>query len=239
MPVSAREAACGDGMSFVLLILSGVAIGFFAAIPIGPVNLICIRRTLQFGSFYGFASGLGAALGDGMFASITGFGFTAVAQLIAGFSTILQLAGGGFLLVFGIRTFYTPPPPSFEERLAAAAAAGDSGVSAKEAPKLARAAASTFMLTVSNPATLFGFTALFAGLGGLAGDHPSFFAASFVVLGVFGGSALWWLTLTTIVGLLHARIDDGIIRLINEVSGFLVAAFGVTILLHLVIERFF
>ncbi|MGA7675587.1 MAG: LysE family transporter [Rhizomicrobium sp.] len=214
-------------MNYIVLIVSGVLIGFFAALPIGPVNLICIRRTLQCGSFHGFVSGLGAALGDGLFASITGFGFTAVAQLIVGFSTALQLIGGLLLLSFGIRTFYTPPPLRFDERLAA----NENGTSS-----YVRAMASTFVLTITNPATLFGFTALFAGLGGLAGDNPSFFSASFVVLGVFGGSTLWWLTLTTVVGLLHARINDGVVRLINEISGTMVALFGVVVLGHLVLH---
>ncbi|HEY0281551.1 MAG TPA: LysE family transporter [Rhizomicrobium sp.] len=211
-------------MNYVVLVVSGVLIGFFVALPIGPVNLICIRRTLQCGSFHGFVSGLGAVLGDGLFASITGFGLTAVAQLIVGFSTALQLFGGLLLLSFGVRTFFTPPP-RFDERLAA----NENGASSH-----VRAMASTFVLTVTNPATLFGFTALFAGLSGLAGDNPSFLAASFVVLGVFCGSTLWWLTLTTGVGLLHARISDHTVRVINEISGAVVAMFGVVILGHLV-----
>jgi threonine/homoserine/homoserine lactone efflux protein len=214
-------------MNYIVLIVSGVLIGFFVALPIGPVNLICIRRTLRCGSFHGFVSGLGAALGDGLFAAITGFGFTAVAQLIVGFSTALQLIGGLLLLSFGIRTFFAPPPPRFDERLAA----NENGTSSH-----VRAMASTFALTISNPATLFGFTALFAGLGGLAGENPSFFAAAFVVLGVFCGSTLWWLTLTTVVGLLHARINDRTVRVINEISGGLFALFGVTVLGHLVVQ---
>lgn len=213
-------------VGYVLLAVSGMVLGYFAAIPIGPVNLICIRRTLHYGSFYGFISGLGAAFGDGIFASITAFGFTALAQLIVGYSFPLQLCGGMFLLIFGVSTFFAPPPPKLNERLNAPAKSQPSSH--------ARAVVSTLMLTVSNPATLVAYTALIAGVGVFANTpHPSFFAASFVVLGVFLGSALWWLTLTTVVGLLHARINDRVIRRINEVSGFLVAAFGVAVLLHL------
>jgi threonine/homoserine/homoserine lactone efflux protein len=217
-------------MNYISIVVSGAVLGYFAAIPIGPVNLICIRRTLHFGSYFGFISGLGAAFGDAMFASITAFGFTALAQLIVGYSNALQLIGGIFLMVFGISTFLAPPPPSFEERLAAPV---------KSAPSQARAIASTFMLTVSNPATLFAYTALIAGLGGLVGEKPSFFSASFVVMGVFCGSALWWLTLTTIVGLLHARINDRVVRRINEGSGLLIASFGVAVLAHLAGVQFY
>ena len=213
-------------MNYIALIMTGVLFGFFAALPIGPVNLICIRRTLQSGSFNGFVSGLGAALGDGLFACITGFGFTALIQLIVGYRDLLQLVGGLLLLFFGIRTFYSPPP-RFDEKLAA----NENGTSS-----YVRAMASTFALTISNPATLFGFTAFFTTLGGLAGGNLSFFSASFVVLGVYGGSTLWWLTLTTVVGLLHARISDRIIRLINEVSGAMIALFGVVVLGHLVVH---
>ena len=215
-------------MNYVYLILFGVAIGLVAAVPIGPVNLICIRRSLQFGSFHGFVSGLGAALGDGLFAVVTGFGLTAVAHLIEGFSTALQLVGGLLLLSFGIRTFFAAPTARFDLRDAANDNVKSSMLSSM---------ASTFALTISNPATLIAFTALFAGLGGLAGDAPSYFSAAFVVAGVFAGSATWWLVLTTVVGLLHARIDDRVMRLINRVSGLAVTAFGVAVLFHLILER--
>ena len=214
-------------MSDILLIIPGMVIGFIVAFPIGPVNLICIRRTLQFGFWTGFISGLGAALGDGLYAAITGFGLTAVSQLIQGFSTILQLVGGILLLSFGIHTYNAKPVPRVDIKLSTA----ENGKST-----VARTIASTFALTISNPATLMGFTAIFAGLGGLAGDRPSFLAAAFVVSGVFAGSTLWWLTLTTVVGLLHARIDEWVGRVINKVSGLLVAAFGLTVLGHLLIE---
>lgn len=211
-------------MNLFTIIISGVTIGFVTAIPVGPVNLICIRRTLHYGWLFGFLSSLGAALGDAIFASITAFGLTAVAQLIEGNSTTLQLVGGIFLLIFGIRTFLAPPPPSFEERL---------NSTANDSPALPRSIASTFMLTISNPATLLSYTLIVAGVGGLAGDQPSFVTAAFIVLGVFCGSALWWLTEAMIVGLLHARINDRTVRVINEVSGILMMVFGVVVLAHL------
>lgn len=210
-------------LSHVLMLGPGIAIGLIVAAPIGPVNLICIRRTLQYGFLNGFLSGLGAALGDGMFAIVTGFGLTAISQWIEGLSTALQLAGGLLLLCFGLYTYFSKPP----SRLDAKTEASD-----KSARTLVRAMASTFALTITNPATLLGFTAMFTGLGGLAGDDPSFFAAAFVVGGVILGSSLWWLILTSVVGLLHARIDDRVMLIINHGSGLMVAAFGIAVLAH-------
>jgi threonine/homoserine/homoserine lactone efflux protein len=212
-----------SGLSNVLLIFPGILIGLFAAAPIGPVNLICIRRTLQFGFLNGFLSGLGAAMGDGLFAVVTGFGLTAISQWITGLSAPLQVAGGMLLLCFGLYTYLSKPP----KRLDPATEASD-----KSSRTLIRAMASTFALTIANPATLLGFTAMFTGFSGLSGDHPSFFSAAFVVGGVLMGSALWWLILTTVVGLLHARIDDRVMLVINHGSGLVVAAFGIAVLAH-------
>jgi threonine/homoserine/homoserine lactone efflux protein len=210
-------------LSHAYLLGPGIIIGLIVAAPIGPVNLICIRRTLLYGSLNGFVSGLGAALGDGVFAIVTGFGLTAIAQLIEGFSTALQLAGGILLVCFGLYTYVAQPPKPFDPNCE---------TKEKGASTLARAMASTFALTITNPATLLGFTAMFTGLGGLTGDDPSFFSAAFVVGGVILGSTLWWLILTTFVGRLHARIDDKIMRIINHGSGLLVAAFGIAVLGH-------
>jgi threonine/homoserine/homoserine lactone efflux protein len=216
-------------LSHVLLIFPGIAIGLIAAAPIGPVNLICIRRTLKYGMLNGFLSGMGAALGDGLFAIITGFGLTAAAQLIEGLSTALQLAGGTLLICFGLYTYFAKVETKIE---------GKSDGRERGASTLAGAIASTFVLTMTNPATLFGFTAMFTGLNGLAGADASFFGAAFVVIGVLVGSALWWLILTTLVGLVHAKIDDRAIRIINHGSGLLVAAFGVAVLYHVAPKLF-
>ncbi|MBS0471850.1 MAG: LysE family transporter [Proteobacteria bacterium] len=211
-------------LDFIYLAASGVVIGLIVAVPIGPVNLICIRRTLAFGPVNGFVSGLGAAVGDTVFAIVTGFGLTVVAQWIKGYTSLLELVGGGMLVFFGIHTFYAKVQP----RIPDSVANRENGASS-----LARAIASTFALTITNPATLLGFTALFAGLGGLAGGHPSFLSAAVVVAGVAAGSTLWWLVLTTIIGLLHHSIDDRTMLYINKGSGFAVFGFGAAVLINL------
>jgi threonine/homoserine/homoserine lactone efflux protein len=175
----------------------------------------------------GFVSGLGAALGDGVFAAVTGLGLTWIAGIIEGYATIIEVIGGGILIWIGYRTFFHAPLSSMAE---------EDGSDKGGATSLARAMASTFALTITNPATLLFFTSMFAGLGGLVGTG-SFNDATFVVAGVVGGSTGWWLVLTTLIGLFHTRIDDRAMRAINRGSGVLLAGFGVAVLGH-VIMRF-
>lgn len=209
-------------MTGLYLILSGVVMGLIAAVPIGPVNLICIRRSFAFGPLNGFVSGLGAALGDGIFAAVSGFGLTWIAQLIEGYAAVIELIGGALMVWMGYRTFVSPPLPRCADDKP------DSG-----GTNLLREMVSTFALTVTNPVTLLSFGVMFAGLGGLAGGAGDFNDASLVVAGVVAGSTGWWLALTTVISLFHAKIDDGTMRLINRICGILVVGCGLAVLLHL------
>jgi threonine/homoserine/homoserine lactone efflux protein len=213
---------------FVVLIISGVIMGLIAAVPIGPVNLICIRRSFAFGPVNGFVSGLGAALGDGVFAAITFFGLTWIAQLIQSYDSIIELVGGALLVWFGVHTVLSPVAGKVED--------GD-----KNEPggsTLARAMVSTFVLTITNPATLIAFASMFASFHALVGGANSYVDAGFVVAGVVGGSAGWWLCLTSVIGIFHTRITDRTVRIINRGSGVLVALFGLAVLIHVVMKVF-
>jgi threonine/homoserine/homoserine lactone efflux protein len=217
-------------MTHVILLVTGVLIGLLVAAPIGPVNLICIRRTLAYGPLNGFFSGLGGAVGDGVFAVVAAFGLTAVAHLIEGFANPLKLVGGLMLIGFGIHNFraeVTDPrygcPINLREK-------GES--------TLAGAIASTFALTITNPATLLGFFALFTGVGTVAGGRATFLDAAVTVAGVITGSAAWWFSVTAITGIFHRHIDAKVMRWINHVSGVLVTAFGLVVLADLFFDLF-
>jgi threonine/homoserine/homoserine lactone efflux protein len=213
-------------MNQIYLIVAGLIIGLIAAAPIGPVNLICIRRTLAFGPVNGFMAGLGAAMGDTVFAIIIAFGFTAVADLIRGFSIYLQIGGGILLIFFGIHTYLTLPDVTRDK----------SKDKDEEAASFVRSIISTFLLTMTNPATLFGFAAMFAGLSSLANVHASYIDAAIVVGGVACGSTLWWFLLTTVVGLFHANINARVMKVINHGSGVVVGLFGFAVLGHVVLK---
>jgi threonine/homoserine/homoserine lactone efflux protein len=214
-------------MYYLFLFSGGFIMGLVVAVPIGPVNLICIRRTLSYGPLSGFLSGLGGALGDGVFASVTAFGLTAVSRLIEGYSRPLQLLGGIMLLGFGLAVFKADVSELRD---------GEGAAVREKPPSPLRMMLSTFALTIANPATLFGFTALFAGFGSLASGDTTFLHAGTTVLGVIAGSTTWWFMLTAFVGVMHVHIDANLIRAINHVFGVLVGASGAFVLGSLMAE---
>lgn len=193
------------------LLLKGLLIGFSIAAPVGPIGALCIRRTLAHGRAAGLVSGLGAATADAVYGCIAGFGLTFISTLLISQQLWLKLIGGAFLCYLGVRTLLAHPA-------AQAASANGTG--------LLGAYASTFLLTLTNPTTILSFVAVFAGLG-LASAAGSYGTAGLLVLGVFIGSALWWLLLSGGVGLLRARINAMALVWVNRVSGIIILAFGV------------
>jgi threonine/homoserine/homoserine lactone efflux protein len=198
------------GLIDVGLFLEGIGIGFAIAAPVGPVGVLCIRRTLAEGRTSGFVSGLGAATADAIYGSVAALGLTFVTNLLVGGESWLRLTGGAFLIFLGVRTFLTRPA----ERAAPAAGSGLPG-----------AYASTFFLTLTNPTTILSFAAIFAGLG--AGDASGeVLSAMLLVPGVFLGSAMWWFVLSGTVGHFRAKLSVHGLRWVNRVSGTVIAAFG-------------
>lgn len=189
-------------------------IGFSIAAPVGPIGVLCIRRTLTKGRRVGLVSGLGAATADAIYGCIAGFGLTVVSSFLVDQQGGIRLAGGLFLCYLGVRSFFTEPA----ERGGAGQPSGVVG-----------AYGSTFLLTLTNPMTILSFAAIFAGLG-LLGASPDYVAAAVLVLGVFVGSALWWFALSGVASLFRERFDVRALRWINRISGVVVAVFGLTAL---------
>lgn len=202
------------------LIASGLVIGVVVAAPVGPVNLICLRRAIAFGPFDGFLSGSGAALGDGVLAAIAAFGLTAISKAILGLSLWLQGFGGLVLLGIGVHTYLTAPTSKID----------NTDVTHTDRLHLV---ATTFLLTVSNPATILGFIAIMGGVGGFVPRQPSFIGAAVLVISVIAGSLGWWLALAAITGHVRHRLSDRTFVLINHGSGALITLFGVAVLVKL------
>jgi len=191
-------------------LVQGLLIGFSIAAPVGPIGVLCIRRSLADGARIALLTGLGAASADAIYGAIAAFGLTAISSLLVEQRFLLGLIGGLFLCYLGIRTFFATP--------------------ANDAPTPTRAGAliaygSTFVLTLTNPMTILSFAAVFVGFGiGAAKDYN---AAGVLVAGVFVGSALWWLLLSSVVSLVRTRMTPSALQWVNRGSGVIIVAFGV------------
>lgn len=186
--------------------IRGLVLGFSIAAPVGPIGLLTIRRTLAQGRVHGLATGLGAATADAAYGAIAAAGLSVVAATLVDQQALLRLLGGAFLISLGVRIFVTKPAP------AGAAQTGGVGLVASYVTAVA--------LTLTNPATILSFAAMFAGMG--VTESPVA-----LVLGVFAGSALWWMLLTGVVGALRRSVSVDAMRWVNRVSGVLIIGFGV------------
>ena len=205
----------------ITYLLRGLALGFAIAAPVGPIGVLCIRRTLADGRLVGFVTGLGAATADATYGAAAAFGVSAVADALVGLRLWIHLLGAIFLAWLGLRTLLARPAERAPVSATQKPATPDEALAQRGG--LLAAWASTVALTLTNPATILSFTAIFAGLG-LVG--VGYTAAGLLVVGVFLGSALWWLLLSSGVSLLRARFNARMLRAVNIVSGLLLLGFA-------------
>ena len=200
-------------------LLKGMILGFSIAAPVGPIGVLCIRKTLQFGRFSGLFSGLGAAFADSIYAIIAAFGLTVISNFLLAGQFWFRLIGGGFLLYLGWKTFIAKPASE-----------------SKNVPHttLLNDFVSTFFLTITNPMTILSFLAVFAGLG-LSNIHGDYLQAGGLVLGVFLGSAAWWLLLSEGVTLFRKKVSQKVMTWINRIAGLIILAFGIGALLSTIL----
>lgn len=192
--------------------LKGLVMGFCIAAPVGPIGLLCIRRSITDGRLAGFVSGLGAATADALYGLIAALGLTTVTHFLVDHRTSIQLGGGLFLIYIGVTLVRARP---------AATTAGP-----VHARSLATAYASTCVLTLANPVTILSFVGIFAGLG-IGVNTGGVAPAAVLVAGVFLGSAGWWLLLSNGANWLGSKVGTHRLHMINLVSGGLIIAFAV------------
>lgn len=197
--------------------LWGIAFGFVLSAPVGPVNIICLRRTLFGRARDGFLIGLGAAAGDAFYAGLAAFGLNAIFTMIENYSVQLKLFGGAIMLIFAYRIWFSRPHLN-EEPI-------NGG--------LKRGMLGALVLTVTNPGVFLGFIGLYslAGIGDLgAGSNGLDMDASALVVGVFLGASLWWLTLSLLAWKFREKINDKLLERINHFSAGLIGIFAVVTL---------
>ncbi|MCK4899999.1 MAG: LysE family transporter [Anaerolineales bacterium] len=184
----------------------------------GPIGVLCIRRTLTDGRVSGLVTGLGAASADAIYGIVAAFGLVSISNFLIGGQTWLRLVGGIFLCYLGIRTLLAKPIQD---------------EASIQRTGLASAYASTFILTLTNPLTILSFAAVFAGMG-LVSTDGDYGSAVILVLGVFFGSALWWFILVAGVSIFRERFNASMLRWVNIISGVIITAFGLVALLSLI-----
>lgn len=211
--------ARSKGTRFVLF-FKGLIVGFALAAPVGPVGILCIRRSLADGRIAAFLSSLGAALADTCFGFMGALSLGLISGLLAAFQAELALLGSVFLSALGIHTWRQP-------------------VKLDPLPLtplgFLRDFTGSFLAAIANPATVAGTVGAFAalGLGGMEGDVA---AVTAIVSGVFAGSALWWFTLASLTAATRGRLPESWLSRINHVSGGLLLLFGLGVLGHLVLQ---
>ena len=180
------------------------------AVPIGPIGIMCIRKTLTEGRLRGLIIGLGAATADLFYASIAAFGFTYLSGVITTERIWIRLIGGALLLFIGIRTFRTIPTDPKRH-------IHSSGIFGSYIYAV--------ILTLTNPLTIFVFIGVFSALG--LANEVSVISGSTLVTGVFIGSCLWFLSLNSVLRLFRNKLDLVGLRWVNRIAGILIIISGV------------
>jgi threonine/homoserine/homoserine lactone efflux protein len=201
----------------IIFFIKGIIIGFAMALPIGPIGIMCVRKTLTEGRLRGMIIGLGAATADMFYGCVAAFGLTVISSTILSQRVWLQLVGGALLLYIGIKTFYSiPKDPKIPEHR----------------DNMLGSYIYTVFLTLTNPLTIFSFIAVFAAFG--LGEGLSFFSASTLVFGVFIGSSLWFLLLSTGVTYFRNKLNISGLLWVNRIAGILIIIPGIVAIIGLV-----
>lgn len=202
------------------LLIKGIIIGLIASIPLGPIGVICIQRTINKGRTSGFVSGLGAAVADAIFAAVAGFSLSYIINFIEERQLIIEFVGGIIVILLGLKTFYTNPVSQLKRHK-------------KKQNKLIEDFLSVLLLTATNPFAIFFFVALFAAAG-IVHHNQGLGLSSVALIGVFLGGALWWYTLSSLVNLFRHRFRLKQLWWINKIAGAVILLLGVLAIVNVI-----
>lgn len=198
---------------WVTLLVKGIIIGLLASIPLGPIGVICVQRTVNKGRLSGFISGMGAASADTIFAAIAGFSLTFIITFIEEKQVIFRIIGGVVVIALGAKIFYTNPIRQLRRHK-------------RKRNSLTEDFLSVLLLTITNPLAVFLFLALFAAFG-VVDEQTTWLLSLVTVGGVFIGAGLWWYTLTSLVNIFRSKFRLKQLWWINKISGFVIFLLGV------------
>jgi threonine/homoserine/homoserine lactone efflux protein len=199
-------------MEPLLFFLKGITAGFVVAIPVGPIAMLCIRRTLATSMTSGYVTGLGAAVADTLYAIVAAYGISFIADILFTNNFWFRLIGGIILCLMAARMLSAPPVES----------------KAQDTGKLFGDFVSALVITGTNPITLIAFGVIFTSIGvGTAGDRYEW--AEALIAGVFIGSAAWWVLLTGLTALCRRWVGKLSLTWINRVAALVILSCGVLI----------
>jgi threonine/homoserine/homoserine lactone efflux protein len=212
-----------------LIIPVGLAIGVLVAMPVGPVNLLCLQRALERGFWGGVAAGLGVVIGDGLIALFAALGVGAVSGAIKHYRLTVQTLGGLALLIFGIRLYLNEPRVMRDEH-----ADGRPTTLADFAWDIPQ----TFFLTITNPGAVLALFAIFGGISSFV-EVETHIDAFAIVAAIMGGSLAWWMILSHTIGRFRHHLDLGKLKLVNRIAGFLLVCFSGLLLGEVALKVFY
>lgn len=195
------------------ILIEGLLIGILASIPLGPIGVLCVQRTLSRGRISGFVSGAGAAMSDLIYAALAVFSLSFIVGFVEEKILYIQIIGVIILVFMGLRIYLTNPAVQLRKQNGAKT-------------KLLQDFLSTFMFTIANPLVIFFFVTLFAAFG-VAEHTTNIFSQIALILGVYLGACSWWFFLTSIVNLFRAKINLRRLWLINKIAGAAIILLGV------------
>ncbi len=204
----------------IIYLFKGMLVGLMVSVPLGPMGVLIIQKTLHKGALAGFIAGMGAASADFFYALVAAFGLGFVINTVQAHELLLQIIGGIFLIVIGLKIYFDNPIRQIRQRR--------SGRVSKKG--LIGDYLSLFFLTVSNPITVVVFMAVFAGMS-VFGDSSSLVGELLVVIGVLLGGAVWWYVLSTLVNIFRKKFRLRVLATINRVSGMIIAILGALVIL--------
>ncbi|WP_290985935.1 LysE family transporter [Hyphomicrobium sp.] len=205
-----------------LIIPIGLIVGMLIAAPVGPVNVLCIQRAIERGFWGGVAAGIGSVAGDALIALCAGLGVGSISGVVETHRAVIQVIGGIALVAFGLRLFFSEPKLSMDP---AASRAGLKDF-VWDIPQ-------TFFLTITNPGAVLGLFAVFGGVSTFVEVHSTV-DVLLLVAAIAGGSMLWWVALSNLIGRYRHRIDLRMLNMVNRIAGLLLALFGAVLIAEVI-----
>lgn len=195
----------------MILLFKSILMWMAIVASIGPIGLLCINRTLKYGFWAGIITGLGVSVADAIYGCVSGFGLTFISNFLISHQFVIRLVGGLFLCYLGFKIFFK---------------AATSTSIAENKKTYVGDFLSAFILTLTNPMTIITFIAVFASMG-IGSVYTGYNHAVVIIAGIFFGSLLWYLILSSLVSIAHKRINAEIMKWINRISGIIIIVFGI------------